>query len=242
MAASDDNARIADYWERRPGLTEAEWVDLYRRVTPLLLRTRLPDEYNEKDKRLELVNDFFQDKILINAETTKAGPLASAHALHGYLKNYVLDRLRKEPDPEPLPESVDGWMEDAAHTPMLTEAQLLREAGIDIQAALDSADRFIANALDDGDRAYLRHASCADGKPEPVSGIAKRMELGSVFHLKARKLGITRKKGETYRGYEKTKIGGWLLSTGAKLQPDWCMELAALLTLLCQRVRLNVRK
>jgi hypothetical protein len=241
MPASDNADKIVSYWNRRSRLTEAEWVDFNRCVVPLLLRTRLPEEYSDPDRRMELINDFFQDKILFNAETSRAGALTSAHALHRYLKNYALDQLPKSPSEQAGPAGEEEMDVDLPAEPVpLPEAQLLKEAGINVEDAVRSANYFVGQVLDDGDRAYLRYASCADVKPEPVSRIAERLDIGTTFHFKAKKLGITRSKGETYRGYEKTKIGAWLLSTGAELHPDWRTELAALLNLLCQQVRLHV--
>lgn len=243
---ADDNARVVDYWNRRSALDAAEWTDFYHRVIPLLMRTRLPERYNEEAERRGLINDFFQDKILLNAETSQAGPLQNAHALHIYLKNYEKDVRRKDL----WEESLDALCEDDGFQPGAgaadetycdPHANLLDEAGIDAGAAMRSADHFVAT-LELGELAYLRHHSCNDDKPEPVSRIAERLALGTAFHFKAKKLGITRSKGETYRGYEKTKIGAWLLSVGAQLHPDWREELATLLILLCQQVRLRVRE
>jgi hypothetical protein len=63
--------------------------------------------------------------------------------------------------------------------------------------------------------AYLQFHTCADEQDsEPVSAIAQRLAIGSSYHYKAKQLGITR-KSDTYKGYEKTKIGRWLLAAGA---------------------------
>ncbi|WP_296946747.1 hypothetical protein [uncultured Massilia sp.] len=252
--AGDANARIVDYWNRRAALGRAEWVDFYHCVVRLLMRTSLPEEYNGQEERRDLVNRFFQDKILLNAETSKAGPLQNAYALHGYLKNYAKDVWRAsrkhvagslddmaEKDGVEVADDVDLADDAAAMGSADPHIDLLGEAGIDVQAVLHSADGFI-ETLAIGERAYLRHHSCADGKPEPVSRIAQRLNLGTMFHIRAQKLGITRSKGETFRGYEKTKIGAWLRSTGAQLDPEWRQELAALLILLCQQVRLRLKE
>lgn len=245
-APGESHARIVDYWNRRAKLGQAEWIDFYQCVVKLLMRTRLPAEYNDEAERRDLVNRFFQDKILLNAETSQAGPLHYAHALHGYLKNYERDVRRAGYRYESLDElqDEDGYeaADDVAQLGQYDpHVNLLGEAGIDAIAAMRSADRFIAT-LEIGEVAYLRHHSCADGKPEPVSRIAQRLALGTAFHFRAKKLGITRSKGETYKGYEHTKIGAWLRSTGAQLDPEWRQELAALLLLLCQQVRLRVRE
>jgi len=248
-----NNDMIVHYWNRRPELNKAEWIDFYRRVVRLLMRTRLPEEYNDEAQRRDLVNCFFQDKILLNAETSQAGPLQYVHALHGYLKNYEIDVRRamlKRPawdggkgedgDSADGAEGAEGEHAPAEPGQHDRHGQLLAEAGIDVRAAMQSADRFIA-ALPAGEAAYLQHHSCTDEKPEPVSRIAQRMALGATFHIRAKQLGITRSKGETYRGYEATRIGAWLRSTGAQLNPEWREELAALLVLLCQQVRLHVQ-
>lgn len=235
------NARIVEYWNRRrQGLDKKEWEDFYRLMLPVLLRTRLPSDFNDDRKRLELVNDFFQDKVLVNAATSNAGALQNVHALHSYLKNYALQRLR-EPDTEPLPppETLEDRAADDAPAAL---ARLLGEAGIDPQAVMLSADRFV-DALDPGEVALLRGHSCADGdKPEPMSAIAERTSMKTAWFTRAKALGITRSKGETFRGYERTKIGRWLRSNGAELHPDWREEVAALIMLLCQRVRMHRRE
>lgn len=230
------NARIVEYWNRRrQGLDKKEWEDFYRLIVPVLMRTRLPSDFNDDRKRFELVTEFFQDKVLFNAGTSKAGALQNVHALHTYLKNYALQRLREaEKDPEPLPpdEVLEAQEDDVP--PAL--AGLLGEAGIDALAVMHGADRFF-DRLDEAEVALLRSHTCTDGdKPEPMSAIAARTRMPAWFN-RAKALGVTRSKGETYHGYERTKIGSWLVASGAQLNPAWREEVAALLLLLCQRVR-----
>jgi len=233
------NARIVEYWNRRKLLDKKEWEDFYRVIKPVLMRTKLPSDFNDNDKRVELVNDFFQDKVYINAATSTAGALQNAHALHIYLKNYALQRLRTT-DPELRP--LDEVEQLAAADAPMAQARLLVEAGIDPLAAMHSADRFV-DTLNVGEVALLRSHACADGdKPEPMSAIAARTGMPTTWFNRAKALGVTRSKGETYRGYERTKIGRWLVSNGAQLQPDWREEVAALLLLLCQRVRMHRRE
>jgi hypothetical protein len=240
MSGLDHNARIVDLWNRRATLTVPEWSELYRLSVPLLMRTRLPDDYRDEARRTALVTDFFQDKILLNAETSQAGPLVNAHALHGYLQHYEMDLRRKRPAEESLDVLRERDSFDVAAAPLPpAHTALLSEAGIDPGHVMHSADRFVAT-LQPAELGYLRHASCNEGKAEPISRIAERLTVGASYHLMAKRLGITRSKGETYRGYEKTKIGAWLLSTGAQLHPDWREELATLLLVLCRQVRLHV--
>jgi len=191
---------------------------------------------------MDLVNIFFTEKIFLNASVSRAGPLESVHALHRYLKNFALDLLEKSQQTHSVEiqedsEGDDTSIADAADLSP-NHIQILREAGLDLQTVSQSAAQFI-QTLTAGELAYLTHHSCADeGVKEPISAIAKRLELGSTFHLRAKSLGITRSKGETYVGYEKTKIGRWLASVGAQISEGWQTELAVLLIVLCLQVQL----
>lgn len=237
------NEKIVDYWGRRRALSEAEWVDFYRCVVPLLMRTRLPEEYADPVRRRDLVDCFFQDKILLNAGNSAAGALQHAHALHQYLKNYASDIGRRERRLEPL-ESAAQEAQDHGPGPFdrARHAALLGEAGIDADVAMQKASAFLAT-LEAGELDYLRDHACADdGAAEPISSIARRHALGSTYHVRARKLGVTRSKGETYADYAHTRIGKWLLSTGVRLEPDWREEIAALLILLCHQAGLQPRE
>jgi hypothetical protein len=228
---ADDHAKILDYWiRRRHGFSESEWTDFYRLTIPILMATRLPPEYADGTKRRELVDIFFAEKIFLNAGVSKAGPLENVHALHTYLKRFALDIQRRSP-PSTAPEDIPH-----GNAPPVSYTQMLVEAGIDLDGAAQSAGLFL-NELDSGDFAYLRYNTCVDeDEKEPISRIAARLAIGTSFHFKAKRLGITRSNGETYVGYEKTKIGRWLLSVGAKLNEEWQEELAVLLTLLCLQV------
>lgn len=238
-------ARICDYWIRRKnGLSEREWTDFYQLVTSLLMHTRLDSEYADAERRRDLIDVFFTERIFLNAETSAAGPLESAYALHRYLKNFAVSLRRRTAGSGALAgndaqaaEEDEGQRDDggegaAASLPL---TQRLVEAGISPERAGLSANAFLAS-LEAGEIAYLRHHTCEDEPVrEPISSIARRLALGSSYHYKARLLGITRSKGETYVGYEKTKIGAWLLSLGAELSLHWQEELAILLVILCHQ-------
>lgn len=240
MHNNNDDVKIVDYWNRRgPGLSNDEWLDFYSLLFPVLMRTRLPPEFSAADKRRDLVHIFFYDKVFLNAGTSRAGPLQNVHAVHTYLKRFALDLL--------APDGGEGGADDdTADLPAPLQpaghAQLLGEAGIDVGQAMHSADRFLVD-LEPGERGCLRANSCADpSQAEPISRIAERFKMGPGYHRKIAALGITRSKGDTYAGYETTKIGRWLCSLGARLAPDWREELAALLIVLCERVRLYQEK
>ena len=51
-----DNVKIVDYWNRRgQGLSNEEWAEFYGLLFPMLMRTRLPAEFNASNKRRDLV-------------------------------------------------------------------------------------------------------------------------------------------------------------------------------------------
>ncbi len=66
----------------------------------------------------------------------------------------------------------------------------------------------------------------------------------SAYHYQAQKLGITRPGNAPYKGYEKTRIGGWLVGllgksivlSGGALDLQWREEYAALIKLLCYQI------
>lgn len=250
-ASAAPNSRdrtIQDYWRRRAsGLSSQEWEHFYRLVLPILMATQLPPRYADPAARRDLVVAFFSDKIFANAATSKSGPLENVHALHRFLKNYATDLDRSDKSALGDAPAAHDWEDnlpsgaDGAQVCRVSAA-LLSEAGIEIAQVEASATQFIGE-LDSGEVSYLGLNTCADDdEREPLSGIARRLALGSSYHYKARLLGITRSKGETYKGYETTKIGKWLLSLGAELREDWQDELAVLLMLLCLKVNQQFRE
>ena len=237
-----NNQKILSYWNRRSQkLSQEEWHDFYCLIVPVLMRTRLPSEYADPAARQELVQAFFFEKVFENALTSSAGELISVHALHEFLHRFSVSLLRKKSKEIRNEYLLDGEEEekheDIEHIADVGKyTQVLREAGIKLEHVDSSAEKFV-NGLNLGEKAYLRNNTCAEHEEsEPISHIAKRLALSS-YHYKAKKLGVTREKGETHMGYENTLIGGWLVSVGAKVNPEWREELSILISLLCMKVR-----
>jgi hypothetical protein len=165
------------------------------------------------------------------------------HALHGYLKNFARDLARKEDDCKFV---IDGDLlsdqgdegeacVEESDDSRLALVQRLQEAGIEIAHAASSADAFLRE-LDSLEVAYLSEHTCADSDArKPVSQIAARLKASS-YHYRAKLLGITRSKGETFEGYGETKIGRWMGSLGAHFKSDWQEEILSLISILCERV------
>jgi hypothetical protein len=240
-----DNAKIVAYWaQRKHGFSTAEMEDLYRLLVPLLMRTRLPAELTDQRERANLIHAFIAERFLINGRASNAGPLANAYALHLFLRNYAISWLRERDRDVSLDEDADAVADlpeddDAscsyANSIMAELRQLLTEAGINVEHAGESAERFLGS-LDPAERTYLARNTCAEEEDrEPISRIADRLALGANYHSKARLLGITGSKGGFFQGYENTKIGKWLVSVGATINAEWQRELVALLAILCER-------
>lgn len=241
-----ETERIVHLWTLRgQSLSSAEITELCQLVQRLLVRTRLPAQYADAQARAELIHDFLVQKVILNP----TGTIESAFVLHGYLKNYATDQLRKADRAKPFDDSVaiasndddeeaeQGGADIADATDLVAnQNRLLAEAGIDIETARTSARRFL-DALEAAEKAYLELNTCNDGESaSPISSIAERLCLGSSYHYKAKQLGITGRKGGFYQGYEQTKIGKWLTSLGAKINTEWRGELLALLTILCSQL------
>lgn len=245
--------RIVHLWaERRRGLSAAEMTELCEGAKRLLMRTRLPPEYADPQARTDLIHDFIVQKIILNQHTSEAGPLHSAHVLHGYLQNFVKDQYREAArnpshslDDNTADDDADdetGECDEATTSLTTTQHQLLVEAGIDPANAAESAQRFVA-ALAAAERAYLALNTCNDDeKQQPISAIASRLRLGTSYHYKAKQLGITGSKGGFYQGYENTLIGQWLTSIGARIHVEWQRELMILLVILCHQVLEHCRE
>jgi hypothetical protein len=269
--------RIVYLWaERKRGLSLDERKELHALIYRKLLRTRLPDQFNDPEARSDLINDYIINRVILNAETTKAGPLRSADVLHKYLKRYALDEIeniqtRQKPvhdktefaalqqeteehvetsitsclEASPPTEQADtdndaddevSKAENATTHLSTSQYHLLAEAGIDLGNAVESARRFVA-MLEAAEKAYLALNTCSDEENrQPISAIADRLRLGSSYHYKAKQLGITGSKGGFYQGYEKTRIGQWLVSLGAQINREWQRELMVLLVILCSQV------
>lgn len=242
--------RIVHLWaERRRGLSVAEMTELYALVKRLLMRSRLPPEYSDSQARADVIHAFIAERIILNQRTSKAGPLASVHVLPSYLRKFIKTEYRKDKRHvtvlldehfEHGKENGDGDEEGKAigEATQLSASQhqLLIEAGIDLDNAVESARHFVT-MLEAAEKTYLARNTCSAGKDrQPISAIADRLRLGSSYHYKAKQLGITGSKGGFYQGYEKTRIGQWLVSLGAQINREWQRELMVLFVILCHQV------
>lgn len=234
----DEEADLVRLWGRRSTLTEPEWVRLHSHVTKELLSGRhslisaLPHE--SKD---DLVSAFFLHKVF---DTRHVGTrLDHAGALHDFFGKYLIDqrrqagtkRLSYEAEP-----SVDSAGPAWDNEPLCGESAaegLLPKARDRVATAAPA----LVASLPGDDLRYLLWQQCSD--QGPLVAFAQRHGIGN-YHAKALRLGITRKKGELHRGYEKTIVGQWLAGLGITPEPDNWDAICEAFDILCRAIRLQM--
>ncbi len=224
------------YWNRRASLSEAEWRDFYA-LTHRFLALCGTHEYvaDLGGDRKALIDDYFHDKIFATAGGSAGAPLAPG-ALCSFLKNYLKDRRKAAWERHRVSADDEEHPQDAydhcAYTPDPDDEALLGEAGLALGRVLESASAFL-ETLPEAERMYLALHACADD-PEALVNLAKRFRVPS-YHYKAKKLGITREKGEFEAGYDKTAIGRWLhQDLRLPLTAEYLGEILAALKILCR--------
>lgn len=227
---------LRQLWGNRAQLSQAQWGELYDHVVfGLRYMCNTPQLLSLGDTREEYIQQFFMVKVY---EGDYANPAVPAHfgALCHWFRNFLLDILKsaQHARENPLNDCDDDETQQVAEDMSLRDQmeQVLFESGLDEASVRKSASEFLAS-LEKADHLYLACHHCPDGKAEALSSLAQRMRIAS-YHDRALKLGITRKKGEFEKGYEKTHIGKWLTqSLGFQCTRDFIQEIFAGLKILC---------
>jgi len=230
MNTSTDT-ELAELWGTRPNLSEADWGRFYGVVAralsgcnPSLLRELGLQKHSQ-------VADFFAEKIWPRTTWHAAAPYG-AGGLCRYFSRYLSDQLKSAAwqhqashvgvelaDEEKTAESTLGRFDEVLRVTGRTEAGLRQ-----------SAREFLVT-LDEGAIRLTVHA--CDENAGALSKTASRLGIAS-YHYKALQLGITRKKGEFYAGYESSLIGKWLVKDlNIEIVPDNMQEIFVALKILC---------
>lgn len=252
LTANEQNQLLALWAKRSQGLSTAEMRELSILVKRVLVNTKLPSEYSNAKARAELIHAFISERVLLNQTTSTAKQPYNVHALRTFLKNFAITQWRKATGKktvsfddaskyeEPSADDDESAVDDTVGHLELSEAQILVEAGINIEKAFESAGQFAAS-LEPYERAYLAFNTCADRR-KPIEEIGALYQLGSSYHYRAKKLGITGGKSGFFEGYEHTRIGRWMVSLGVKISREWHSEMMILINILCQQVPEPQRK
>jgi hypothetical protein len=231
VSAAKPFAQYIQYWNERQHLKADDWRHMYQLTHAFLASCAVRSFEQTLGTRKELIDDFFHDKVFMGAGSAAQAPY-SAGALCQYFKNYLVDKTRNAWDNHRVSaEDVEAEYENCGCVQDQDAHEVLAEFGLPLQKVEQSARQFLATQ-DVSERMYLALHACADD-PEALSNLAKRFRVPS-YHYKAKKLGITREKGQTEAGYEKTQIGAWLAdSLGLPLHPDAHDVILAALKILC---------
>lgn len=222
------------YWEHRTTLSSNDWSAFYQMTHRYLSSCSLGSFETELGNRKSLIDDFFHDKIFARAGSesgTPLGPGAICLYIHRYLKGRLRgawEKKRVTVDDEDHPE--DSYEHCGCEKSPDTD-EILKLIGLAVGDVAESARGFLATQ-DEAERMYLALHACAD-EAEALSNLAKRFRVPS-YHYKAKKLGITREKGDCEAGYENTAIGRWLnQALKIPLTDEYRQEILAALKILC---------
>lgn len=223
--------RLAQLWQRRDGLNEAEWDELYRLVCVILKRSFPSILRSLPESKEHYIQDFFLLKVFEPARRQSASP-HGPNELCSYFNNYLIDVYRSADlritdlvgDHEEIERNCEK-----ARAPAESLDKEFFEYNMDYAEVHRRARRFLGD-LDEIARLYLALHACSDA-PEPLYKLAEHYRIPS-YHYRARQLGITRKKGEFGEGYETTQIGRWLtMELGLDVAPS--PAVLAALKILC---------
>jgi len=220
---------LIQLWRLRARLSPAEWEQLYQLVYRVIERSHCLHQLSPLEKRHH-IDSFFHDKVFLptTKKNFKENELFHDHALIVFFCRY-LGRILDEPYLKRAVPLFDD--NDFAAPPNQDEAILLRESGLSSEQVKLSARQFLQNS-EEWVRLYLALHTCPDDSL-PLKRLAAHYQI-PAYHHRAKRLGITRKKGEFEKYYDKTFLGQWLISLGiqAKLENQALIELA--FKILCE--------
>ena len=240
LTIAQREATLRDLWSNRAQLSQQQWAELYDQVVFGLRRMcRAPELESISDTREEHIQQFFMDRVF-DADFSKLSVPHHFGALCDWFRNFLKDILKSSEhkqkisldDCEEDKDSAIGQIKEDPGQRDYTDGLLL-EVGLNEAKVRESAAEFLAS-LEKSDQLYLACHSCAEHEDaEPLSSMAKRMQIAS-YHHRALKLGITLKKGESEQGYEKTYIGTWLTQKlKLRCTADFIQENLVALKILC---------
>lgn len=219
--------RVADgvllqLWQRRACLTQDEMASIYT-IVHRALKTYFPFELQglAEDKE-ELISQFIYFKVfrLENPKaSTESFPAHSAptngYAVCAYFRRYLIDCLRSASHQRNLSfdspvATIEMEQQCAAQSDPIHA--VLVQYGLDETTVRESATRFISE-LGMTDRLLLAGSlGSLSNARGGLSWVAERYGIAS-YHYRARKLGITLKKGSIPADFAATSIGQWIERT-----------------------------
>lgn len=216
------NGTFAELWQRRTNLTHDEMAAMYSIVRGAL-KSYYPLELHALgDDKEELVSQFIYFKVFrleATQDTARTFPVHSApsndHAVCAYFRRYLIDCLRSAGNQRNVSfddDDVTVEVERQATFHYDSVHSVLIQYGLDESIVRESATQFI-ESLDESDRVLLAGSlGWLSNERGGLVGIAGRYGIAS-YHYRARKLGVTVKKGACPDDFAATSIGQWIEST-----------------------------
>jgi hypothetical protein len=213
---------FAELWQRRACLSHDEMAAMYTIVCGAL-KAYYPLELRAlgEDKE-ELISQFIYFKVFrLEAahDPPETFPLHSTpsngHAVCAYFRRYLIDCLRSAGHQRNVSfDDGDVMLEVERQAAVHGDPvhSVLIQYGLDETTVRNSATLFI-DSLDESDRLLLAGSlGWLSNEQGGLAGIAGRYGIAS-YHYRARKLGITVKKGSFPVDFAATTIGQWIEST-----------------------------
>ena len=236
LLPAHEEADLISLWARRGELDKPEWDRLWILVTKVLNQCRPAVLRQLTGEHGEHVVDFFLNKVIQDKYTQTR--LDSAAALATFFQRYLLDLVRYQArrpttyldDEEALDHLSEGGDDNVASD--MASVQSGPAESSHWKQLLEAAAAFV-HALCHEDQIYLSLHAC-DEESEALYKIAAKYNIAS-YHYKAGQLGITRKKGELPKDFERTRIGTWLTKTlGLRIAAECAEDILEAFEALCE--------
>ncbi len=213
-------SRLAQLWQRRHKVNQAEMLELYQLVQAALAHYSPVELQALGETKEELVAQFIFTKVLMLerdpasvAEPAAHSAPSNSYAICAYFRRYLIDCLRSAGHQRCVSLEISGVaqeMEESHNAPVDDPIRLaLVEFGLSEAIVTHRARRFIAS-LDDIDRLLLEGTlGSMAGHKGGLSRVAATHKIAS-YHYRAGKLGVTLRKDAVPADFEVTRIGRWV--------------------------------
>jgi len=221
-------------WQRRKGLNQAEWGRLFQFVSGVLKQCNCSELKSLPLDRSHYINDFFYKKVFLPSTkiSFNENQLFSNRALVVFFCRYLRRILDDPYVKRALPILDDN---DFVARPNLDDASILRDVGKSEEQVKSSARDFLLNC-EQWVRLYLEFHTCAEqAEFLPLKQLAEIYKI-PAYHYRARLLGISRKKGEFEKDYDKTILGQWLVSLSINIDFENQDVIHLAFKILCREV------
>ncbi|WP_207000339.1 hypothetical protein [Trinickia mobilis] len=238
---------LPELWQRRTCLSHDEMVSIYTLVHHALMSYHPFELQALSEDKEELISQFICCKVL-RLETIRSHgerfPLHSApssgRAVCAYFRRYLIDCLRSASHQRNV--SFDDRNQTIEFDqPTVLDGDpvesVLLEHGLDEVTVRNAAAQFIAE-LDEADALLLAGSlGWLSDEKGGLSEIAERYGIAS-YHYRARKLGLTLKKGSVATDFAHTRIGQWIEHTlGIEIAAENRMAILMVLGVLAEQSR-----